>query len=229
MARCLFEAEPHRRRSMKPDFSGEYVLNRQACTLSPGAAAVQSGVVRIEHREPMFQYQATFIADGKTLEYTFERRSDGREVAASDGVSSLHWEENVLVAMDRTEDPVSGVTMSWRYELVDGGRRLRAIEQIRGAGRDQDSVWVFDRRHSNGSERPRDPSPEPSPRTRPSMIRRTISAGQPSPRLMPWSPSASDSAQHSPALRRALSIDTIAKSLKQPRWEPGSRKRRRNG
>jgi hypothetical protein len=138
---------------MKPDFSGEYVLNRQACTLSPGAAAVQSGVVRIEHREPMFRYQATFIADGKTLAFTFERLSDGREVAASDGVSSLHWEENALVAMDRTEDPVSGVTMSWHYELVDGGQRLRAIEQIRGAGRDQDSVWVFDRRHSSGSER----------------------------------------------------------------------------
>jgi len=58
-------------------------VNRQASTLSPGAAAVQSGVVRIEHCEPIFRYQATFVADGKTFEYTFERRSDGREVAVS--------------------------------------------------------------------------------------------------------------------------------------------------
>jgi hypothetical protein len=36
--------------------------------------------------------------------------------------------------------------MSWRYELNDGGRRLTATEQIRGGGRDQDNVWVFERR-----------------------------------------------------------------------------------
>ena len=33
------------RRREKPDFSGEWTQNRQASTLSPGAAAVQSGVV----------------------------------------------------------------------------------------------------------------------------------------------------------------------------------------
>jgi hypothetical protein len=32
--------------------------------------------------------------------------------------------------------------MTWRYELIDG-RRLRAAEQIRGSGRDQDNVWEF--------------------------------------------------------------------------------------
>jgi hypothetical protein len=131
---------------MKPDFSGEYVLNRQASTLSHGASAVQSGVVRIEHREPMFRYQATFVADGKTFEYTFERLSDGREVAVNeDEVSSLRWEGNALVTMDRAEHPDSGFTMSWCYELLEGGRRLRASEQIRGVGRDQDNVWVFER------------------------------------------------------------------------------------
>jgi hypothetical protein len=33
----------------------------------------------------------------------------------------------------------------WRYELTDGGRRMRASERMRGAGRDQDNVWAFDR------------------------------------------------------------------------------------
>ena len=46
----------------KPDFSGEWTLNRQASTLSPGAAAVQSGVVRIEHRDPTFRYKAAFVS-----------------------------------------------------------------------------------------------------------------------------------------------------------------------
>jgi hypothetical protein len=35
--------------------------------------------------------------------------------------------------------------MSWRYELIDSGRRLRATERIRGRGRDQDNIWEFER------------------------------------------------------------------------------------
>ena len=34
----------------------------------------------------------------------------------------------------------------FRHELIDGGRRLRAVEQLRGAGQEQDNVWIFDRR-----------------------------------------------------------------------------------
>ena len=60
----------------KPDFSGEWVLNRQASSLSPGADAVQSGTMQIDHREPMF----------------------------------------------------------------------RASEQVRGTEREQDNVWIFERR-----------------------------------------------------------------------------------
>jgi hypothetical protein len=132
---------------MQPDFSGEYVLNRQTSTLSTGAAAIQSGMVRIEHAEPTFRYQATFVADGKTFEYAFICLSDGREVAATeDEVSSLRWEGDALVAMFWTRSSDSEMTMSWRYELQDGGRRLSAIEQIRGGGRDQDNAWVFERR-----------------------------------------------------------------------------------
>ena len=37
----------------KPDFSGEWKLNRHASVLSPAVAAVaQSGLLRIEHHEP---------------------------------------------------------------------------------------------------------------------------------------------------------------------------------
>ena len=133
---------------VKPDFSGEYVLNPHASTLGAGADAVRSAVLRIEHREPMVRCQATFVFDSKTFEYLLERVSDGREVIdqKEPTVSSLHWEGNALVFMDRTKGPDSELTMSWRYELLEGRRLLRAVEHIRGDGRDQDNVWVFERR-----------------------------------------------------------------------------------
>jgi hypothetical protein len=40
---------------MRPDFSGEWILNRQASTPNSGAAAVESGVAWIDHREPSFR------------------------------------------------------------------------------------------------------------------------------------------------------------------------------
>jgi hypothetical protein len=134
---------------VKPDFSGEYVLNAHASTLDAGADAVRSAVLRIEHREPMVRCQATFAFDSKTFEYSLERVSDGREVIDQKEpttVSSLHWEGNALVFMDRTKGPDSELTMSWRYELLEGRRLLRAVEHIRGDGRDRDNVWVFERR-----------------------------------------------------------------------------------
>src|SRR6266516_7873228 len=115
----------------KPDFSGEYALNPHESTLSPGAATVRSAVVRIEHREPIVRCRATFSFDDKTFEYSLERVSDGREVVDQreerPTVSSVHWEGNALVFMDRTKGPDSEVTMSWRYELLEGRRRLRAV------------------------------------------------------------------------------------------------------
>jgi len=75
--------------------------------------------------------------------------TDGREVV--DGTepattSSLSWDGDALVFTDRTNATDAPVTMSWRYELDDSGRRLTATERIRGGGRDQDNVWVFERR-----------------------------------------------------------------------------------
>ena len=134
----------------KPDFSGEWTLNRQASELSPIVAPVaQSGVLRIEHHEPSFTAQQTIVLDGKPFESKFQLLSDGREVAATERgraiVSSLRWDGDALVAMWRIHGPNGDVTISFRYELQDGGRRLRSAEQIRGGGRDQDNVWVFER------------------------------------------------------------------------------------
>jgi len=128
---------------MKSDFSGEYVLDR---TLSVSASAIQSAVMRIEHREPVFRCSATWIADGKTvLEYSFELLADGPETVAGNDRSRLYWEGDALVSEFRTGTPDPVFVMTWRYELIDS-RRLRATERIRGSGRDQDNVWEFVRR-----------------------------------------------------------------------------------
>jgi hypothetical protein len=133
----------------KPDLSGEYALNPRASALAGGAAAVRIAVLRIEHREPMVRCQGTFAFDDTTFNYALERVSDGREVV--DGkepptTSSLRWDGDALVFTDRTDAADAPVTMSWRYELDDSGRRLTATERIRGGGCDQDNVWVFERR-----------------------------------------------------------------------------------
>jgi hypothetical protein len=134
----------------KPDFSGEWKLNPKASTLSPiVAAAVRSGLLRIEHREPAITVHLTVVFDGNPFEARFERVSDGREVVEThhgcQTVSRLCWDADALVLTDRSQSPDGEVTISFRYELQEGGRRLRAAEQIRGGGRDQDNLWIFER------------------------------------------------------------------------------------
>jgi len=139
----------------KPDFSGEWILNRQTSTVSALAKAVQSGVVRIEHRDPMFRYKAAFVSENRPLQYgplpyEYELRSDGREIGfiqqGLTTVSSLRWQGEALVATWRIQRVDGELRISSRYELIDNGRRLRAVEQVRGGLLDQDNIWMFERR-----------------------------------------------------------------------------------
>jgi hypothetical protein len=130
----------------RPDFSGEYVLNRAASTLSSHAAGVEGAAMRIEHRDPVFRCSAKFIAEGKALaEFSFELSTDGPEVAPGENGSRLYWDGDALVVEHRVGAPDSVMTISWRHEVIDNGQRLRAFEQLRGGGRDQDNVWEFER------------------------------------------------------------------------------------
>jgi hypothetical protein len=116
----------------KPDFTGEWTLNREASALSPVVApVVQSGFIRIEHREPTVSVHLSITMDGTPFDVRFERASN--------------WEGDALVFVDRAQTPNGELTIAFRYELQHAGRRLRAAEQLRGAGREQDNVWVFDR------------------------------------------------------------------------------------
>ncbi len=133
-----------------PDFSGEWILNRTASALSPGADGVQSAVWHIEHREPTFHHKAAFATAGAPIEYEYELLSDGREVVSDQPgartVSRLQWEGDALVCAFRTEQAGGAMEVSFRYELLDAGQRLRATEQLRGTDHDQDNVWMFERR-----------------------------------------------------------------------------------
>jgi hypothetical protein len=134
----------------KPDFSGEWILNREACTLSPGADAMRSATATIEHRDPTFKYRAEFVSDSGSRKVEYELLSDGREVRSTHQdatiVSRLHWEGEALITSWLVQRPDGEMSISFRYELVDGGRRLRAVEELRSRERNQDNTWIFDRR-----------------------------------------------------------------------------------
>jgi hypothetical protein len=139
-------------RKQKPDFSGEYVLNQLASVLEGGAATVQSAILSIEHREPMVRCKAAFTFADTSFNYALELVTDGRKVIDGNEpptTSSAHWDGHALVFTYRTDAPDSIVTMTWRYTLDETRSRLTASEQIRGGGRDQNNVWVFDRHSSS--------------------------------------------------------------------------------
>jgi hypothetical protein len=125
--------------NVKPDFSGDWVLNRQACTLSHGADTAQSATWNIQHREPTFRHKALFVMESGPREYEYELCSDAPD-------SGLRWDEDALVVTFVDKLPDGEMTVSFRYELMDKGRRLRASEQVRGVPWAQDNVWIFDRR-----------------------------------------------------------------------------------
>ena len=116
----------------KPDFSGAWILNVDASVLSPVVApVVQRGFVNIDHREPTVAVHLSITMDGKPVDVRFERPSN--------------WDGETLAFIDRVDTPNGELTIAFRYRLEDSGRRLRATERLRGAGREQDNVWVFDR------------------------------------------------------------------------------------
>ena len=85
----------------KPDFSGEWTLNREASALSPPVApVVRGGFVKIEHREPTVSVHLSINMDGKPFEARFQRSSE--------------WDGEVLVFTDRIPTPSGEMTIVFR-------------------------------------------------------------------------------------------------------------------
>jgi hypothetical protein len=130
---------------MKPDFTGEWVLDRQASQLMGGAAAMESGVLRIDHREPKCGLQIRMSAGGEAVERAWESSVTHEAPAVESGFySHLFWDGDALVFACGSKGPDEAWSMVWRYQLVDSGQRLRAVEQMRGRG-DFDNTWFFER------------------------------------------------------------------------------------
>jgi hypothetical protein len=79
------------------------------------------------------------IADGKPVEHGGEGLTDGKAVAGEGSLTRLCWEGDVLVMSCEAQGPDAPWAMSFRYELLDEGHRLRWSEQISGGGRDQEN------------------------------------------------------------------------------------------
>lgn len=136
---------------LRPDFSGDWVLNRQESSLPPPVSGVESGVVRIDHREPTFSFHRSYVIGGTPREASFTVSTDGKEVALTDprgmaNVSTLRWDGIALVLAMRIKGPGFEATNDVRYELLHDGRRLRATEQGRSPQGKHDAIWIYDRR-----------------------------------------------------------------------------------
>ena len=134
----------------KPDFSGEWVLNRAASTLQGETAAVESSLIRIEHREPAFKFGRSFVVKGQSVDAAYEIRTDGREVTSTArGLTSrsrMEWQGSSLLLSAFINGPRGEVSNIVRYELLHGGRVLRALEDLGGAAPVHHNVWMYERK-----------------------------------------------------------------------------------
>jgi hypothetical protein len=134
----------------RPDFSGEWTLERAASTLQGEMSSVESGSIRIQHRDPSFGFTRTFVVKTQPIDTAFEIQTDGREVANSNrGLTSkarMEWQGSSLLLTVLIEGPRGTISNVVRYELLDGGRTLRAVEDVGGAAPSHHNVWMFGRR-----------------------------------------------------------------------------------
>ena len=133
----------------KPDFSGEWVLNKAKSSLVKQLASIEKGTVHIEHEDPVFRFQRTFTFDGKDSSFGYELTTDGKEVVSDEGnsklYSRLYWEGDALVFFTRIVAPAGEATNVVHYRVTGGGRELRAEEQFRAPELSYDNVWVLDK------------------------------------------------------------------------------------
>ena len=135
----------------RPNFTGDWTLDLENSQLHEDYRALERGVVHIDHREPTFTFRRTFLVKGKSIEVSYDVTTDGREhrgVGPNGALTAatMHWEQAALVVHQRISDPKAGqLNNRVRYELVDAGRTLRAIEDFDGGGRSHHNVWIFRR------------------------------------------------------------------------------------
>ena len=77
------------------------------------------------------------VADGKDVARTISGRTSR---------SRLEWQGRSLLLTVLIDTPRGEVSNVVRYELLDGGKTLRAIEDVGGAAPTHHNIWIFVRR-----------------------------------------------------------------------------------
>ena len=101
--------------------------------------------------EPPADAEAFYAESLRLLkESLLDIQTHGQEMAQnSRGLSSrsrMEWQGNSLLLTVLIDAPRGLVSNVVRYELLDDGRTLRAVEDVGGAAPPHHNVWMFARR-----------------------------------------------------------------------------------
>ena len=88
------------------DFSGMWQLDKKNTKLGlKDLESLEDASVRIEHHDPNFRLERTFVMRGGEHRISFELTTDGKELTSQEGgrtlVSRLYWEGETLVFLTR--------------------------------------------------------------------------------------------------------------------------------
>jgi hypothetical protein len=130
-----------------PDFTGTWIFNAAQSKLQ--IPVPDSGVFRIDHKEPVFRLSRTFVQKGKEDTWGIDLTTGGKDVvqkSASDTTSGhLTWDGRDLVFDSTISIGTRKASNIVRYELSEDGKILTAVEKFRGPVVKYDNVWVFDK------------------------------------------------------------------------------------
>ncbi len=134
----------------KPDFSGDYVLNKEKSKLQVRQfAELEKATVKIVHKGDSFAFNRVFTSKGKEDPLSYRLTIGDKELASEeDGMkqfSRLYWDADTLVFVTRMLAPRGEATNTVRYTLEDNGRVLRALETFRGPRLSYENVWLFEK------------------------------------------------------------------------------------
>lgn len=139
------------RAQQKPDFTGEWVLNKAKTQLQfPDITAIDRGSMEIEREGTVFKFKRVFVIGLEKDIFSYELTADGKETTTKEGkrkiVSKSYWEGDALVYDTKIDAPGGDATNVVYYRLKEDGQVLEAEEHFRGPNHKHDNVWIFDRK-----------------------------------------------------------------------------------
>ena len=134
----------------RPNFSGEWVLNKERCTLPATVmVSLSAGSITIDHRDPMFKCRRTFTVWGKAVNNEYDLLSNGvedeRDEPNGKAFLRLVWDGDVLVQTTRVVTPSGEALDTLRYRLQEGGTVLEVAEDYRSPLTNAVNVWIFEK------------------------------------------------------------------------------------